>query len=63
MHHLSPTLSPASGGEGGIQIKAGAADEAGEFIALGRMTNESGRFIDDQQAGIFVKNVEHDGNT
>jgi len=41
-----------------IQIKAGAADETGEFIALGWMANESGRFVDDQQAGVFVDDVE-----
>jgi hypothetical protein len=50
-----PTLSPASGEEGGIQIKAGAADEAGKVVALGRMTDESRRFVDDQQAGVFVE--------
>jgi len=51
-------LSPASGGEGGIQIKAHATDEAGKFIALGRMTNQSRRFVDDQQAGVFVEDGE-----
>ena len=39
-------------------MEAGATDEAGQFIALGRMTNESGRFVDDQQAGVFVDDGE-----
>ena len=42
-----------------VQMEAGAADEAGEFIALGRMTNQSGRFVDGQQACVFVEDVEH----
>ena len=42
-----------------FEMKAGAADEAGKFIALGWVTNESGRFVDDQQAGVFVDDVEH----
>jgi hypothetical protein len=54
-NHLTPALSPASGGEGEIQIEAEAADEAGKLIALGRMTDEAGRFVDDQQAGVFVE--------
>ena len=45
-----------------MQIKAGAADEAGKFVALGRMTDEARRFVDDQQVGVFVEDVEHDGN-
>ena len=47
-----------AGGRRSIQINSGAADEAGEFIALGRMTNQSGRFVDDQQAGVFVDDGE-----
>jgi hypothetical protein len=39
-------------------MQAGAADEAGKFIALGGMTNQSRRFVDDQQAGVFVDDVE-----
>ena len=42
-----------------FEIKAHAADEAGKFIALGRMTNQSRRFVDDQQSGVFVDDVEH----
>jgi hypothetical protein len=42
-------------GRRSVQVKAGAADEAGEFIALGRMTNQTGRFVDNQQAGVFVE--------
>jgi hypothetical protein len=54
-NHLAPALSPASGGEGEIQMKPGAADEAGKFIALGGMTDEAGRFVDDQQVRVFVE--------
>ena len=39
-------------------MEAGAADEAGEFIALGRMTDQAGRFVDDQQVGVFVEDGE-----
>ena len=39
-------------------MEAGAADEAGEFIALGGMTNQSRRFVDDEQAGVFVEDGE-----
>ena len=39
-------------------MPTGAADEAGKFIAFGRMTNESRRFVDDQQVGVFVDDVE-----
>jgi len=40
-------------------MQAGAADEAGKFIAFGRMTNQSRRFVDDQQSGVFVDDVKH----
>jgi hypothetical protein len=36
-------------------MKPGAADEAGKFIALGGMTDEAGRFVDDQQVRVFVE--------
>ena len=38
-----------------MQIKADAADEAGKLIAFGRMTNQSRRFVNDQQVGVFVE--------
>ena len=41
-----------------VQIKAGAADEAGKFITFGRMTDEARRFVDDQQVRVFVDDVE-----
>jgi hypothetical protein len=43
----------------GIQIKPGAADEAGHFAILGGMTDQAGGFIDREQAGIFEDNIEH----
>ncbi len=45
-------------GRRSVQIKADAADKAGKFIAFGRMTNQSRRFVDDQQAGVFVEDGE-----
>ena len=36
-----------------LQIKAHAADETGILIAFGRVTNEAGGFVDDQQVGVF----------
>jgi hypothetical protein len=41
-----------------LQIEAGAADEAGKFIAFGGMTNQSRRFVDGQQVSVFVDDVE-----
>jgi hypothetical protein len=59
-HHFSLPRARefASGREGDIQIKAGATDQAGHFAGLGRVTNESGRFVDDQQVRVFVDDVE-----
>jgi hypothetical protein len=45
-------------GRRSVQIEAGTADEAGKGVALGRMTDEARRFVDDQQAGVFVEDVE-----
>ncbi|MGO9480006.1 MAG: hypothetical protein ACLQAH_10525 [Limisphaerales bacterium] len=39
-------------------MEAGAADEAGEGIALGGVADEPGRFVDNQQIGVFVKDGE-----
>lgn len=33
-------------------------DQAGKFVAFGRMTDEVGRFIDDQQVRVLVDDVE-----
>jgi hypothetical protein len=35
-------------------MDAGAADEAGIFVAFGRMTDEVGGFVDDEEVGILV---------
>jgi predicted RecA/RadA family phage recombinase len=42
-------------GRRSTQIEAGAADEAGKLIALGRMTDQAGGFVDGQQVGVFVE--------
>ena len=39
-------------------MEAGAADQAGKLITLGGMTDEAGRFVDDQQVGVFVEDGE-----
>jgi hypothetical protein len=36
------------------QMPPHAADEAGIFVGLGWMADESGRFVDDQQFVVFV---------
>ena len=41
-----------------LQIDTGTADEAGILIALRRMTDEIGRFVDDEQVGVFVDDGE-----
>ena len=46
------------GGNRSIQINPHAADEAGVFIALGGMTDQPGGFVDDEQVGVFVENIE-----
>ena len=38
-------------------METGAADEAGPFIALGRMTDQPRRFVHDQQVGVLVDDV------
>jgi hypothetical protein len=58
LSHLTPALSPADGGEGGVQINPRAANEAGHFAILGRMTDEAGGFVNDQQIVIFKNDVE-----
>jgi hypothetical protein len=40
------------------EINPRAADEAGVFIALGRVTNEVGWLVDDQQIVVFVDDGE-----
>ena len=37
-----------------FQIDPGAADEAGIFVALGRVADEVGRLVDDEEVGVFV---------
>lgn len=39
-------------------MEADAADEAGQLALLGRMTDQAGRLVDDQQAGVFVDDGE-----
>src|SRR5450432_1322645 len=41
-----------------IKIKARAADQAGHFAVLGRMADEAGGFVDDQQIVVFKNDVE-----
>ena len=41
-----------------FQINPGAADEAGIRVALGRMTDEAGGLVDDEQAGVLVDNLK-----
>ena len=40
------------------QIEARAADQAGKLAVLGGMANQAGGFVDDQQVGVLVENVE-----
>jgi hypothetical protein len=42
----------------GFKIKPRAANEAGHFAILGRMADQSGRFVNDQQVVVFVDDVE-----
>ena len=58
MSHLTPTLPPADSGEGAIQIQSHPPDEAGHLAVLGRMADQAGGFIDDQQFVVFVNDVE-----
>ena len=44
------------GGAG--QVQAGAADEAGVFIAFRRMANEVGGFVNEQQIRVFVNDFK-----
>ena len=39
-------------------MQANAADQAGHFAVLGRMADEAGGFVDDQQFVVFVDDVE-----
>lgn len=41
-----------------MQIKPRAANEAGHFAILGRMADQSGRFVNNQQVVVFVDDVE-----
>ena len=41
-----------------IQIQADATDQAGEFIALGRVADEARRLVDHQQVGVFMEDVK-----
>src|SRR2546423_8954443 len=40
------------------QVKADTANQAGVFIGLGGMTNQSGRLVDYQQLLVFIDNVK-----
>ncbi len=40
------------------QMQPHPADEAGQLAVLGRMTDEAGGFVDDQQLVVFVDDVE-----
>ncbi len=53
-----PALFPGSGGEGEIQMQPRTADEAGHFAVLGRMADEAGGFVDDQQIVVLKNDVE-----
>jgi len=39
-------------------MQPGAADEAGPLAVLGRMTDEAGRLVDDQQILVLKNDVE-----
>ena len=41
-----------------VEINPRAADEAGIFVALGRMTDEVGGLMNDEQIGVLVDDVE-----
>ena len=49
-------------GRGAGQVQAGAADEAGVFIALGGVADEVGGFVDDEEVGIFKKDFKEGGH-
>jgi len=53
---LPPTLSP---GGGGGEIKPGAANQAGHLAVFGRMTDQPRRFVDYEQVGVFVDDIQH----
>jgi hypothetical protein len=40
------------------EVEAHTADQAGIDVAFGRMTNEAGWFVDDQQVGTFVNGLK-----
>ena len=41
-----------------VEIYPGAADEAGIFVAFGRMADEVGRLMDNENVGILVDDGE-----
>jgi len=41
-----------------LQINPGAADEAGILVAFGGMADEVGGFVNDEQVGVLVDDVE-----
>jgi hypothetical protein len=41
-----------------VQINPCPADEAGVFVAFGRMTNQISGFVDDEQVGVFINDIE-----
>jgi hypothetical protein len=45
-------------GSPNFQVKSGAAYEAGKLIAFGRVADQASRFVDGQQAGVFVEDGE-----
>jgi hypothetical protein len=40
-------------------MQPGEANETGPLAVLRRMADESGGFVDDEQTGVFVEDVEH----
>jgi hypothetical protein len=39
-------------------MQTNAADQTGKLVAFGRMTNETSRFVDDEQIRIFKNNFK-----
>jgi hypothetical protein len=52
------SLSYAPASRRSVQVKAGAADDAGIGVAFGRVTDQARRFVDDQEVGVFVEDGE-----
>ena len=43
---------------GALEVQADAADQAGILVALGGMTDEVRRLVDEQQVCVFVDDLE-----